>query len=256
MSFEKALSFTLRWEGGFCDHPADRGGATNFGIADARDGKKDGKADLDGDGSGDVPIKTLTKAQAAEIYRRDYWEHGASKIDARSEAAALCVFDAAVNHGPVRSLKLLRRAIGVIADGSPLDDGDMAALDANIHASGEKVLVVRIIEARERFYREIVERDASQAIFLKGWLRRTGDLLREAQATPGGEIPGTGGDRVSGSPETLSQARPEIQGAGEVAGIQRALRSAGFDPGPSDGVPGPRTVAALRWAAEHYAARP
>ena len=32
MSFEKAVSFTLRMEGGYVNHPADRGGETNFGV--------------------------------------------------------------------------------------------------------------------------------------------------------------------------------------------------------------------------------
>ena len=30
--FAASLPFILRWEGGFVDHPADRGGATNKGV--------------------------------------------------------------------------------------------------------------------------------------------------------------------------------------------------------------------------------
>ena len=32
MMFERALTFVLRWEGGYVDHPADPGGATNYGV--------------------------------------------------------------------------------------------------------------------------------------------------------------------------------------------------------------------------------
>ena len=32
MSFNRAISFTLKWEGGYVNHPADKGGATNRGI--------------------------------------------------------------------------------------------------------------------------------------------------------------------------------------------------------------------------------
>ncbi len=71
--FESALTVLLQHEGGFANHPADPGGATNFGVADAGDGKKDGLIDLDRDGVGDVRPKDLTREQAAEYYRRHYW---------------------------------------------------------------------------------------------------------------------------------------------------------------------------------------
>ncbi len=32
--FEKALQFTLKWEGGYVDDPADPGGETNYGITE------------------------------------------------------------------------------------------------------------------------------------------------------------------------------------------------------------------------------
>jgi lysozyme family protein len=34
-AFNKALSFALRWEGGYSNHPNDRGGETNFGVTHA-----------------------------------------------------------------------------------------------------------------------------------------------------------------------------------------------------------------------------
>ncbi|MDT8953283.1 glycosyl hydrolase 108 family protein [Aeromonas caviae] len=42
-----ALAWLLRpdVEGGEVNHPADRGGHTKFGMADAADGKKDGMLD-------------------------------------------------------------------------------------------------------------------------------------------------------------------------------------------------------------------
>ena len=32
MTFDTALAFALRWEGGYVNHPADPGGATNKGV--------------------------------------------------------------------------------------------------------------------------------------------------------------------------------------------------------------------------------
>ena len=63
-TFSTALAWLLRpdVEGGEVNHPADRGGHTKYGIADAADGKKDGMADLDRDGQPDIAIRDLTPA--------------------------------------------------------------------------------------------------------------------------------------------------------------------------------------------------
>lgn len=34
-AFRTALEFALRWEGGYINHPADKGGETNFGVTSA-----------------------------------------------------------------------------------------------------------------------------------------------------------------------------------------------------------------------------
>lgn len=57
--FLEALEFTLRWEGGYVNNPADPGGETKFGIS------KLSYPLLD--------IKNLTKEQASAIYYLDYW---------------------------------------------------------------------------------------------------------------------------------------------------------------------------------------
>jgi len=47
-------------------------------------------------------------------------------------------------------------------------------------------------------------------------------------------------------PATSAPARPAARGQKNVAGIQRALQTLGFDPGQIDGVMGPDTRAAIK----------
>lgn len=89
--FERAVEFVLRWEGGYVHNPADPGGETKYGIS------KRSYPYLD--------IKNLTREQAIEIYRRDYWDAaGAGEL---RWPLALVYFDAAVNHGVGAALYFL-----------------------------------------------------------------------------------------------------------------------------------------------------
>ncbi len=62
MNFEKALSFVFGSEGGYSNHPNDRGGATNMGITAGTLARayKQGIVKHQN-------IKALTRAEAAEI---------------------------------------------------------------------------------------------------------------------------------------------------------------------------------------------
>jgi lysozyme family protein len=96
MSFEKAIEFTLKWEGGYSNDPTDPGGETKYGIS------KRAHPDLD--------IANLTLEDAKDIYRAEYWD--ASGCNNLSEPFDMVVFDAAVNMGIRRSKSLLTIAKG------------------------------------------------------------------------------------------------------------------------------------------------
>ena len=94
MSFSLAIKFTLRWEGGYVNHPSDPGGETKFGISKRA--------------YPDVDIKNLTEDQAKNIYYQDYWlPAGCEDLE---PLLAICVFDAAVNVGVRRAKKWLDQA--------------------------------------------------------------------------------------------------------------------------------------------------
>lgn len=157
--FEKAVEIVLQREGGFVDHPADRGGATNFGISQRS------YPDLD--------IRALTRAQAVEIYRRDYWQDTFDKIPLQKIADKL--FDGVVNCGPVTAVKILQRALGDIGFGVDLDGrfGPQTLQAVRLACERHTKPLLDAWRARvARHYVDLVLQDQTQLVFLNGWLRR------------------------------------------------------------------------------------
>lgn len=102
-NFRKALAVTLKWEGGFVNHPADPGGATNKGItlATYRRYKK---------GATVADLKRIPRSMVERIYRDGYWD----KVngDRLAPGVDLATFDYAVNSGPAAARKNLHKVLG------------------------------------------------------------------------------------------------------------------------------------------------
>lgn len=153
MSFDRAVEMVLRHEGGYSADPKDPGGETRFGIS------KRAYPDLD--------ILRLTEDEAKAIYKRDYWDK--LRTDEIPEELAICLFDAAVNMGRDRAVRLLQRACGVAQDG---------VMGGNTIAAANRLpeAVVRFSAERVIAYTGIRGFDT----FGKGWLRRTIAVALEA----------------------------------------------------------------------------
>jgi len=82
-SFNALIEGLLGREGGYVNHPADRGGETNFGISSRA--------------NPDIDVANLTKEQAKQIYKQRYWD--AINADSLPENVREIAFDTAVNHG-------------------------------------------------------------------------------------------------------------------------------------------------------------
>lgn len=109
-NYDPCLAFTLKYEGGYVDHPSDPGGATNRGITFAVL-KKWRNAPIS-----KQDVRDLSEAEAARIYKANYW--GPIKGDKLPLGVDLVTFDAGVNSGTGRAAKWLQRAAGVVQDGS------------------------------------------------------------------------------------------------------------------------------------------
>lgn len=91
VNFEEAVSFVLKWEGGYTNDPNDPGGETKYGIC------KRSYPTLD--------IKNLTLDKAKEIYYQNYWLKAG--CDELSPPLDIIVFDTAVNCGVGRAKEFL-----------------------------------------------------------------------------------------------------------------------------------------------------
>lgn len=107
--FDRAVKLVLRHEGGFVDHPADKGGPTNLGVTIATFRRYvNPKGTVD-------DLKHLTVEQASTVFRRQYWDE--ARCSELPDGLAYAVFDFAVNSGPKRAIEYLQRATGAEADG-------------------------------------------------------------------------------------------------------------------------------------------
>lgn len=142
-NWKKSIEHVGISEGGYVNDPVDPGGETNWGISDRRDGKMDGKADLDSDGIGDVRMRDLTKDQANKVYKRDYWD--AINGDKLPSGLDLVAFDGAVNSGVSRGAKWVQRALGVKQDGRIGPATLKAAKEADIEQAIRDACMYRLL---------------------------------------------------------------------------------------------------------------
>lgn len=161
--FQICLAHVLKHEGGFVDHVADPGGATNHGIT------RQTLSDWRGEQATVQDVRDLSVDEAASIYRARYWDR--CRCGELPAGIDLLVFDAAVNHGPGQSVRMLQQALRVTADGLIGPQTIGAARTAPVRA-----LVVEIAARRMVFYGGL----STFRTFGLGWSRRLMDTLRAA----------------------------------------------------------------------------
>lgn len=168
-NFAMSLLLVLRHEGGFVDHKSDPGGPTNLGITLATYKKCiNPKGTIAG-------LKALTKEQAGECYRRQFWN--AINGDLLPDGVDYAAFDFAVNSGPARAVKYLQSAVGTKQDGK-LGPETLAAIKEHPAAR----LVNALCDSRLVFMRGAKGKDGAPLwpTFGKGWTRRVAECRKEA----------------------------------------------------------------------------
>lgn len=187
-NFSIAHQFTLAWEGGESDAAADHGGFTKFGVSlkFLQGLAAESQANRDTlDRMGIIlpvtrnTIRNLSESLAAGLFRWQMWEP--LRLDLLPLRPAVVIYDAAVNSGPGQSVKFAQRGYNAcVAYGQPLNvDGILGPATRAVlkQADTDKVLMA-MLDQREAFYQRLADKDASQEVFLHGWLNRVDDLRR------------------------------------------------------------------------------
>jgi lysozyme family protein len=167
MSPEQIIDGILRREGGYVDHPADRGGPTKYGITQKTLSDWRGRAVSADD------VKSLAEVEAREIFRERYMLAPKFHLVNDPKVRALAV-DCAVNHGPQQAVKLLQLAARVFPDG-------ILGLktEAAVNRMAPTALYARLCAARIRFYGQIIRRDSTQHVFAEGWANRVAEFIED-----------------------------------------------------------------------------
>ena len=175
MTKDDIFNAILGKEGGYVNHPNDKGGPTNWGITQAT-ARAHGY-------SGDM--RDLTRQQALEILEADYW-YGPrfDQVAAVSPVIAAELCDTGVNMGPSVQVKWLQRWLNVfnnqqqfypdlIADGQ-IGQRSISALKSFLTkrgSEGEAVLLRALNCSQGQRYLELAEQRPANESFVYGWIR-------------------------------------------------------------------------------------
>lgn len=164
MDFDIAFDRLIGNEGGYSNDPQDPGGETNWGISKRS--------------YPNVDIARLTRADAKLIYLRDFWTGG--QMNQFDGALAFQVFDAAVNHGIRRAIKLLQIAAGTQPDGNvgPVTITTVQALPVSN-------MLALFVAARLEFWTDL----PGWTIYGRGWAKRAIADIRYAVVDYNAEQP-------------------------------------------------------------------
>lgn len=182
--FDECFKLVLDSEGGYSDNTDDKGGKTKYGITEAtlNAAFKVGIVSHNN-------IKDLTVEEAKTIYKVNYWDK--CKCDDLPKPLDLYVFDTAVNCGVGTSAKFLQEVINKVVGANILAvDGIVGAMTIGAvegWLSRYKAdctfpvlfLCNLFMDRRLQYYSNIVAKNGSQIVFLRGWLNRVLKLKEE-----------------------------------------------------------------------------
>ena len=153
MNFNEIIEKVLEHEGGYVNDPSDLGGETNYGITKRF--------------YPDVDIKNLTREQAKDIYKRDYWDK--NRVESLPENLWHIFFDMSINMGRKTAVKILQRAAA--------NKGRKVDIDGGLGPATIKALkgveVERVRAYRVKYYADLVTQKPEQDKFYFGWFKRS-----------------------------------------------------------------------------------
>lgn len=161
-------------EGGYVNHPADRGGPTIWGITQAVARSQGYLGEM----------RRMPVSDAAAIYKRLYWL--APRFDAVAKSLpklAAELFDTGVNMGTGMAISFLQRALNALNRNASdyadikvdrrIGPATLGAIKGFIskRGSNSEIILLKAVEALQgAHYLRLAETRPSQEAFLYGWL--------------------------------------------------------------------------------------
>ncbi len=159
------LEELIKREGGYVDHPADRGGPTKYGIT-LKTYRR-----LDPDAT-EVELKALDVESAIEIYEQLYIRpYGLTSTFIPYKRIQEFLIDYAVHSGPKHAVKALQKLIGTTPDGV-VGPRTSAKLRDYVAQYGETTTLVRLVKERVLYLGRVIAKRSANAVFAAGWMNR------------------------------------------------------------------------------------
>ena len=159
--FASIFEYILIVEGGYSNDKNDKGGKTKYGIIEVEARKYGYMGDM----------KDLTKDIAEDIYKNKYYlSNNLDKI--KDKRVALSIADWTINSGNWGTKKA-QQTVNILKGDILVVDGILGekSIEA-INSIRPEMFLNQYHVLQRRFYQAIVDHNASQKVFLKGWLNR------------------------------------------------------------------------------------
>lgn len=174
MTIDQLIDRVVSVEGGYSNHPADKGGATRYGITEET-ARAFGFA-------GDM--RALPRSEALRIYKERYWlRPGFDKVADIYPRVAEELFDTGVNMGPKTAVMFLQRSLNALnrtgrdygdvkldGDIGPLTLQNLAGFKRVRGEQGEEVMIRALNALQGERYLRISETRPANEAFTYGWL--------------------------------------------------------------------------------------
>lgn len=174
---QSILPFTLKFEGGYSNHPDDNGGETYRGISRRINPSWAGWAQIDSLKNKQTLSSKTIIPELESLVESFYWQKyfiskGFDKLN--DVNIALQLFDWNVNGGYTDKVVINALAsVGVQANGRTL--AEMLPQIAKVDTAK---LTAAIIQLRKAYYDDIIKKKESQEVFRKGWYNRLKQLAK------------------------------------------------------------------------------
>lgn len=161
---ENLIPIIQKWEGGYSNHPTDKGGCTMKGITIRTFRHYFGSSQTCSD------LRSISDEQWKYIFEDGYW-NPCKGDDIEDQSVANIIVDWAWMSGVKTAVKKVQKILKVDIDGVVGQQTLYA-----INSSNPEKLFYSIYDERKNYYLNICDTDPDQEVFLRGWLNRLNDF--------------------------------------------------------------------------------